>query len=192
MPNDTRGRLDSAIDRAVRGMMQVDPAPGLRVRVAGRLERAPSRSAVRWSFASAAALVVVVLACIALFRALRFDTRTEPAVRPASRITTVQPRRDVAPPAPLAAAPSAATPRGRAAAGEPVRALPRPSVIFSGSRDRVRAASVSSETISATRDAPMTPLPEVFAPISPIVIVPISITPIVVQPLTVPPLSDRK
>ena len=37
MPEERRGRLDHAIDRAVRDMMQVDPRPGLRHRVANRL-----------------------------------------------------------------------------------------------------------------------------------------------------------
>src|SRR5262245_65813028 len=56
-------RLDRAIDRAVREMMQVDPAPGLRRRVLSRINAPTERRAVpalRYTFA-AAALAVLVL-----------------------------------------------------------------------------------------------------------------------------------
>ena len=56
-------RLDRAIDRAVREMMQVDPAPGLRRRVLSRINAPVEHRtfpALRYGFA-AAALAVVVL-----------------------------------------------------------------------------------------------------------------------------------
>jgi hypothetical protein len=71
MPNETRGRFDTEIDRAVRGMMNVDPSPGMRHRVGARLDTAaPAR---RWhaswavpAFAAAVVLLAVATA-VALF-----------------------------------------------------------------------------------------------------------------------------
>ena len=198
MPNETRGRLDNAIDRAVRGMMQVDPAPGLRIRVVDRIAKTPARPSLRFSFAAAAALLVVAFASIGLFRALRSDDTIQPgtAGAPAAETATVNRQPDVTTQAPpKVPAPAAVTPpRG---AVEPPRVLPRPSVLFSGPRDRVRAASVRPGAIGNVDDAgyvlpPTTPVPEGLVPISPIAIAPISIAPIVIPPLTVTPLSVRR
>ena len=54
-------RLDRAIDRAVREMMQVDPAPGLSRRVLSRINAPVERRArpvMRYAFAAAALVVV--------------------------------------------------------------------------------------------------------------------------------------
>ena len=193
MPNDTRGRLDQAIDRAVRGMMQVDPAPGLRIRVMDRLDTRPLRRALPLALASAAALIVIVVASIALFRAVRPEKTIESAVTPApvSQTTAVTSRGIT----PTPRAPSTTPPAVRAPDStipvERLRVLPRPSVIFDEPRDRISAANVPLRRTEAI-DAPAAPMPETFVPIVPIVIAPISITPIVIPPLTVSPLSDRK
>jgi hypothetical protein len=197
MLNDTRGRLDNAIDRAIRGMMHVDPAPGLRGRVADRLEKPRPRGTLKYSLAAAAALIVVVLGSIALFPAFRPNGAMPPRASDAPSLRTVsadpQPRATQTPssiPAPAAA------PATRDAAVARPRVLPRPSVIFSGARDRVSAANVRPQAISSSAEAPagvtMPPMPEGFAPISPIVIAPISLTPIAIPPLAVTPLTVRK
>jgi hypothetical protein len=85
MPDETRGRLDREIDRAVRSMMHVDPAPGLRTRVAERIARDAAGGPIRaarpfWlTPAFAATLVVVTLVpAFVLFRPAPEDT---PAAR---------------------------------------------------------------------------------------------------------------
>jgi hypothetical protein len=197
MLNDTRGRLDNAIDRAVRGMMHVDPAPGLRGRVADRLEKPRPRGTLKYSFAAAAAVIVVGLGSIALFRAFQPNAAVHPGVSDAASSRTVsadpQPRATQAPssmPAPAAAS----TTRGTAV--ERPRVLPRPSVIFNGARDRVSAANVRPQAITSGTEAAagvtMMPMPDGLAPISPIVIAPISLAPIAIPPLAVTPLTVRK
>ena len=72
MPNETRGRFDVEIDRAVRGMMNVDPAPGMRHRVGARLDReAPGeRRHAAWAIPAFAAAVVLLalVTAVALLR----------------------------------------------------------------------------------------------------------------------------
>ncbi|HEY0874001.1 MAG TPA: hypothetical protein VGD94_11050 [Vicinamibacterales bacterium] len=75
MPDETRGRFDTEIDRAVRSMMNIDPSPGLRGRVGQRIAL-PSGDASAptgrgWWTAPAFAAAVLVLAMVsgvALFR----------------------------------------------------------------------------------------------------------------------------
>jgi hypothetical protein len=173
-------------------MMQVDPAPGLRVRVVDRLQKRPARLASPLAFASAAALIVIVLASIALLREVRRENTIQSAATPpaVSEATTVASPAVSPSPQPQRTTPSAVPAPDRGRSVEP-RALPRPSVIFDGARDRVSAANVRPETTAAA-DAPSLPMPDTFVPFAPIVIAPISIAPIVIPPLTVPPLSDRK
>ena len=109
MPNEVRGRLEDAIDRAVRGIMQVDPRPGLRHRVADRLT-APARRA--WLVpAYAAAVLAAVIASIVM---LRLPEPTAPSVGdasifgpPSQRVTaaSLRPEPLPAPAAPVDAAP---------------------------------------------------------------------------------------
>lgn len=82
MPNETRGRFDTEIDRAVRGMMNVDPSPGMRHRVRDRLDMpAPARRRyTSWGIpAFAAAVVLLALAtAAALFRPSIADAPAAP------------------------------------------------------------------------------------------------------------------
>ena len=61
MPDERRGRLDRAIDRAVREMVQVDPLPGLRRRVDEQLHARAGSGARRppfmWPALAAAATI---------------------------------------------------------------------------------------------------------------------------------------
>src|SRR5687767_12230853 len=80
MPDQGRGRLDTAIDRAVRGMMQIDPRPGLRHRVAGRLEAPGRRRLWLGPALASAALLAVVLVSIVWLRAPQTDPARAPQV----------------------------------------------------------------------------------------------------------------
>src|SRR5262245_61157193 len=72
-------RIDRAIDRAVRAMIQIDPPAGLRRRVLSRLD-APLRAPFlpRFAFA-AAALAVLVIAIMVIRRGGPGDTTGTPA-----------------------------------------------------------------------------------------------------------------
>ena len=130
MPDQEHGRLDNAIDRAVRGMMQIDPRAGLTHRVAERLHT-PARRAL-WvtpAFA-AAALAVAIFAGIPLLRAPQPPVPAEPPIAAApSRPFPVTP--SIGEPAP-------ATPPRSSVRNEPVPA----DSIFGPRRGQVTATSV--------------------------------------------------
>ena len=70
--------LDDAIDRAVRGMMSVDPAPGFEGRVMQRLER-PAPTPVGWPRLTAAVAVGAMLIVLATLLGTK---STAPVVAP--------------------------------------------------------------------------------------------------------------
>lgn len=141
MPNEERGRLDHAIDRAVRGLMQVDPAPGLRQRVAGRIEAGVRRS---WTVpAFAAAAVAVLIVAVVLLQSPEVVPVPEPKVASALPGTPVE-----APPAPQKPAeipqpapPPASAPETRASQAR--TAKPSAESIFGERTGRVTAANVA-------------------------------------------------
>lgn len=194
MPNEIRGRLDNAIDRAVRGMMQVDPLPGLRHRVADRLEAPARRSWAIPAFATAAAMVVLIVA----FALLRDPAAQPPGV---PRITTISPVAPVLPP-PSAEVQTAAEPQGVVpVTATPERLRPRTSGSIFGSRTgRVSAANLTGEPVPGNIGTPVVeaavepppPPPGALAPLAPITIVPIAVTPIQIQPLTLNPVRDQR
>jgi hypothetical protein len=164
-------RIDRAIDRAVREMMQVDPPPGLRRRVLARLNDANERrSYLLPRYAVAVMALVVLLASITLMR-----DRVEPPTPPKAPVMAIPaPAPTIAPvvPTELAAGPAA-----RPAAEitrERIR-MPRVTDVFGNRRNDVSAA-----TIHLGRR-------EIVVP--PLTIVPLSARPIVIEPLILPPAS---
>ena len=189
MPNEVRGRLEDAIDRAVRGIMQVDPRPGLRHRVADRLT-APARRA--WLVpAYAAAVLAAVIASIVMLRLPEPASSTAPqivAAPPAAAphqaaAATPQPGEQ-----PIDMPPVAASTPGTPKVRQPTPTAPSvgDASIFGPPSQRVTAASLRPEPLPAPA-APVdaAPMPDTLAPIAPIVIEPIVITPITVTPLIV-------
>jgi len=196
MRNHQPERLDHAIDRAVRGMMEIDPPPGLRHRVSYRLNRERARPLLVAAFAAVALMVVFV----ASWMALRESGPGRPAEPSIALATHSQPATSQSQPA-TSTAPattSAPTPSTLAAPGERIvvtrpRGIPRPSAIFTGARDRVTAASVTPPPVEPANDAADVATPEVVSPaVSPIRIAPIRIAPIVITPLRITPITDRK
>ena len=177
MSNEPHGRLDHAIDRAVRDMMQVDPAPGIRHRVLGRLERPHARRPLLLPLAIAAALAVVILS-VALLRP------AAPTPEPRYQVVSGPPAAGVAHEPVASAAPALPTnrtasaperPRPAPSDRRPSRTLPRPSAIFPDTPGRVRAANVSPASPAASAEAPgAAPLPEPLTPIAPITIAPMT------------------
>jgi hypothetical protein len=178
--DEEHGRLDGAIDRAVRGMMQIDPRPGLRHRVEGRLAARPGRAFWIRSATAAAALFAVVLVSWTLLR-----TPAPPPVPQSRNVVSPAPAPDVRPGPPEPAAPQARTPRPTA-----LHPQPAAEAVFGPRRDRVSAANVGHHAEVAPAAAPEAPYEQpsfagTIAPIAPILIAPIEIAPITIAPLTV-------
>ena len=194
MSSDYRRRmLDEAIDRAVRDMVQIDPAPGLRRRVLSRLERRSSASwllAHRGSWIPLEAAAVLMIVFTLLYPRLRTDrphdtpdvpsvTRSAPSAPPITRS------------APSAPSAPSDTPPARSA----TRSAPTSIAVFGPRRDHVGAATVT--TIPPAGVSTSQP-EESIASISPIVMVPLTpvseirIPPIEIPRITVPALSPRQ
>lgn len=169
-------------------MMQVDPAPGLRHRVADRLEVPARRSWTLPAFATAAALFVLV-AALALLRIPWMEPAMEPRVATAPAATPGRP----APSPQIQAEPAEPSTRS-AAASLTARSRPRPSAsIFGKPTGRVSAASLGTDAPGEEREPPVVPpLPGTLAPLAPITIAPITVTPIRIQPMTLRPIRDQK
>jgi hypothetical protein len=154
-------RIDRAIDRAVREMVQIDPPPGLRRRVLSRLNDSTGRRSYlspRYAFAAMA------IAVLAIFFTVMRD-RVEPPVPPkAPDIATMgrapSTRWQGYVPGQYSTAPITR---------EPIR-MPRVTNVFGN-----RPGEVSAATIDA--------IPKAIA-VSPLAIVPLSARPIVLPPLS--------
>jgi hypothetical protein len=183
--NETPGRLDRAIDRAVGELMQVDPRPGLRHRVAGRLDAPVRRTSWIVQAATAAALVAVMVVSWMLLRG--------PAAPPAA------PSQTAVSPALAPATPPAQThaPTPTPVTTEPARTARRPQARgeadFGPRRGRVAAANVDTAKPrgAAYAASPLSPGVAV-APIAPIMILPIEVQPIVIAPLTFSAMPIRR
>jgi hypothetical protein len=198
-PERPAPRLDAAIDRAVRRMVQADPRPGLTERVRVQLS-GPAVPVIRpliGQLVLATALVLLVLA--GLMRPS--SRRGEDVGPPAGREEVASAQRDVrpveasviTPPVQNDAAPADTTPRPRSATGGSRRphreTIPMPQIgnVFGGSRDTVSSATILGHENTAGRTT--------NAPATPIEIEVISIPPLAVEPLRIadipPPDSGR-
>ena len=167
-------RLDDAIDRAAREMLDVEPAADLRARVVRQIvAKRGSRSAppLRWIVMPVAGVALILLAVIVA-------RRSGPVMPPQ---TIVARGADTALPAPIAAAPK----------GRPVAQAPASSPAALGARPVVRtAATVAAAAYARESDAgPIAPLNR----IAPITIAPIaqdSILPEAMEMRALDPISD--
>jgi hypothetical protein len=186
-------RIDRAIDRAVRAMVQIDPPAGLRRRVLSRLD-APLRAPLvpRFAFA-AAALAVLVLAVLVVRRGAPGDTTRTPVSNPAATQASAP---QAAPPAP---APGPEAGHGNADAAVQPSSSPKPTTrptlrgkpiemppvanIFGPPTGRVASATIANV-------APPTPAEDSPAPgsapaggLAPLTIVPLDLPPLILAPL---------
>jgi hypothetical protein len=182
-------RLDRAIDRAVRDMMQADPRPGFRGRVLSRLHREPVRSSLipRLLLVGAALAIVLFMVLVATP-----DRRPD---APSAVASTAVPLVQGAP-----ATGAVQTPRvnsgieptpGRAPArrkrgftSEPI-AIPPVANVFGNRNAGARAASVTGDAIwpeplPKPQDNPDTGLPPLVVP---------SVPP--PAPIVIPPIGPR-
>ena len=175
-------RLDRAIDRAVREIMQVDPPPGLRRRVLSRLDAPGSPRtfpAMRYAFAAkafAAAAVVVTVVSFALV-----PSQVEPPAPPKPPAPTIA---SGVPPIDLEAVlstPTAASrsiPTNSALVSTERIAMPRVTNIFGSQPAGVTAATVREPAAARVTTETLAPLR----------IVPLSARPIVIESLVLPAL----
>ena len=182
--------LDRAIDRAVREMMQVDPAPGLRRRVLARLQPATAqRAPFALRFGWVAAMVAVVIA--ALIYATNRSTRPAGVDPVSSQATSEpQPARETAtataPPEP-AAAPT--TPRIRTPHGtREAIAMPRVGNVF-GPSSRGAAAAAAADGGDVTWATPSAVRPPERGDLAPLAISPLAAPPIETPPIVIAPLQ---
>jgi hypothetical protein len=171
-------RLDRAIDRAVREMMQIDPAPGLRRRVLSRLnapiEHRPP-PLMRYAFA-ALALAVFVLS-VTLMRD-RVEPPTPPKAPPivATGVPPVGP--------PMVPAINEPQPRRAGTTSAPITRegipMPRVTNVFGNRRSEVSAATDrGTDSIGRAGSGVLRSIaPETLAPLA---IVPLSARPIVID-----------
>jgi hypothetical protein len=176
-------RLDRAIDRAVRELMQIDPAPGMRRRVLSRINAPVERHlflSVRYAFAAAALIVAVSISLI--------PRQVEPPTPPKAPSPIVSAG---APPIDLEAVLSTSTVSATAVSiptkspgisKEPIP-MPRITNVFGPRRDGVSATAVREPAV--IRVAPET--------LVPLTIVPLSARPLLIEPLVLgtPPKGGR-
>jgi hypothetical protein len=191
MSNETGGRLDEAIDRAVRGIMQVDPRPGLRNRVAERLHAPARRNWTVPAFAAVAAMIALVVA-LGVLR----TPETRPPAEP--RVVSAPPAAPAVPPSSPQAEPAPQNTSGPLPGRSERLRLRTTESIFGPRTGRISAASLASDAAAddvpeAAAELPESQLlPAAIAPISPIVIAPITVPPIRIQPLTLGPVRDQR
>lgn len=175
----TDTRLDDAIDRTVREMMNVDPGPGLSRRVLARLETPRTPWLTVPQLAAAAALVAVTVVALVLV------TRT-PA--PVSQQVAVTPRPPVAAPPSEEPVPSPST--GRT---PPIASIMPPRVRFEPRQPR--AAEELPPFVTSARVEPLASMIPIEVPpagpraleLPEVVVAPLA----TIEPVRVEPLSSR-
>ncbi len=191
---ERNGATGRAIDRAVRTMMQVDPAPGLRRRVLARIEApAPRIRLFPRVAAGIGALAVLVLAVVVFRPAL------EPASRPAEGAAIALP----SPSAPAADRPAPREPvvekaratasrQPRARAADTPIAMPRIANVFGGRDPRVSAAAAAIDDVVFPTESAGQPADDRPGMPPPIGVPEIRIAPLEVGRIRVEPMPTRK
>ncbi|MFL6281331.1 MAG: hypothetical protein ACJ731_14540 [Vicinamibacterales bacterium] len=158
-------RIDRAIDRAVREMVQIDPPPGLRRRVLSRLNGSTERRGYLWPARyAAAAIAVATLVIVITMMGARVDAPSPPHA-PALAMLAPAPAIQVDPYAPPEPSRSQIT-------RERIR-MPRVTNVFGNRPGEVSAAAIDAATQN-------------------IVVPPLSIVPLSARPIVLPPLSKGR
>jgi hypothetical protein len=177
------GRLDRAIDRAVRDMMHLDPPTGLRRRVLARLNAPDERrtwSLPTFAFASAA-LVVLMLSLTLLPRAIRPPVApTAPGIFVAEIPSAPEP--DAFMKSVEGATATVSIPGSPAVTREPIR-MPRVSNVFGAPSSSVSA------TVDRADSRIVRPATTALDGLPPLRIVPLSARPIQIPPIVIDPLT---
>jgi hypothetical protein len=166
----TEREIDTAIDRAVRDLMDVDTDAAFRARVTARLQR-PARRMLLRPVAAVALTAAAVAVAVVWMRPSSPDVRTSTPVAVISNPTAA------APPSTL----GAGSDRGSALPGATIRTQPRPRRAAGGAIPRGTVVATVAEAPAST----IAPL----AVIDPIDVEPISQTPIAPSEIVLAPLS---
>jgi hypothetical protein len=175
--HESGSRLDAAIDRAVRRMMDAEPPPGLRRRVLARLE--PPAAAIAWwprLGVAAATMAAIALAVVYMNPGPQRPPPAEPPGVLAEGPIPVMPPPDAVPgaetpPAPSPEAPGPATKPERAPRVERLPDPPRVDDVFGTRPDgRVAAATVDAPALAPAVE------PEPLAEIEPLQVPALSAT----------------
>jgi hypothetical protein len=178
--------IDRAIDRAVRDMVQVDPALGLRHRVLSRLDASPRRSSGVPRYAWGAAMFAIVVLMLMLVRDQPSEpVTTGPVAAEVSEVAAPAPDRPVERPLVRPTPPSSRREAFPNVTREAIRmpqvenvfGAPSPSVSASAARD-TGSAEAGSEEAFDDRHVAVAPL--IISPLTP---APIEMPAIVIQPL---------
>ena len=165
----TEREMDSAIDRAVRDLMDVDADAAFRARVTARLQRPPRRAWTPRLAAGAVATVAIVMAVLWL--------RTPPPPATTTEGNAASAERAIPPEAPPVAG------------SNPKAASPVPVVRRQTSSRQATEPSIREGTVvAAVAEMPFTSIAP-LTPIEPISLEPIANTPITPSEIVVAPLS---
>jgi hypothetical protein len=164
--HESRSRLDTAIDRAARRMMDADPRPGLRHRVLARLG-SPAAATAWWPrLGLAAATMAIIAVAVVYMTSGQQRPPTQPADVVAEAPLPVLPPPALVPETPAAAAPrqqdpaEQATTTGRTPRVEYLPDPPRVDDVF-GSRPDGRVAAATVDTPTAAGRAAPEPLADI-------------------------------
>jgi hypothetical protein len=184
------GRLDEAIDHAVRRIMSVDPPAGLRRRVLERLDAPEGAWGRVPTFAYAGAVLALMVVVTLVFQ----QRRPEPPAATSGPVAGVA--------LPPVASPDAAAPAAQPTPTEEPRSRiprrPRPEPVVERAPDRrISAASLPDDDMApvlpATVETAAPERPDPMATVPPIkALAPIEIAPLVIEPLRVDPIPPRK
>jgi len=175
--------LDRAIDRAVRTMMHVDPAPGLRRRVLSRLDSpGADRRLFLPGYAWGAAAIVILIAGVMFTRAHRADPGA--AVSQPSTVAAEAPPRRENPAASTQVPVEQKSPSPVPSRRITREAIPIPRIanVFGARTGSVSAAAVSGvEAVWPGAEDPS-------SAVAPLVITPLTPAPIETPAIVIPPL----
>jgi hypothetical protein len=195
--NDRRSRLNDAIDRAVRDLVQHDPRPGFRRRVLTAIDAPARRSHVRLALAAAAVAMVV----FAVLLVRRGPDPVDPATTQVANVPTppaaAPPSTTQSSPDPLVDEPprhpTAPRPRASRRAPRPEATATAPPPVFGPAPGRVAATALPDETAAAPAaggEVPRSPTAPAIGvlplPYRPAHLIRIALPPVQIRPSSAP------
>jgi hypothetical protein len=182
--SDVGGRIDAAIDRAVRDMLDVEPPADLRTKVLRRVE-VRAASTLRWKILVPIGAAALLILAVTLVR--RFEAPAPPPTLSASAVPRDRFPAASTPRAPIELSP--APPRGTMTANSGAARMPAD--IASASSTGTTEASVAIEPLNTISPIDVAPIPPRSITPDPIDVSPLDpITEMQIAPLNSPDRRD--